>query len=73
MCWMTRSVMSARVCTVAVAMLPTSVATSTASATTVSTAGLPSTPHRVPRTIAVSSRRMEIVQGPSISSHLRHV
>ena len=49
----------------AVAMLPTSVSTSSASATTVTTAGLPCTLHQVHKTTAVLSKKSETVQGLS--------
>lgn len=65
---MTRFVMSAMACTVGGSMLPTSVATSTACATTVSTAGPPFTLPQGLKTIAVSSKKMETDREPSISS-----
>ena len=56
---MTRCVMNVVDCIVVDAMLPTSVATSTACATTVSTAGHLSIQHQAHRTIVASSRRTE--------------
>ena len=53
-------------------MLPTSVATSTASGITASTAGLPSMLPLARRTTAASSRRTATDHGPLTSSPLNH-
>lgn len=60
--------MNAMACTAVAAMPLTSVATSTVSVTTASTAGQPSTLHLAPKTTAVSSKRTVIGLGLSISS-----
>ena len=70
---MIRCAMSAKGCTATVAMLPTSVETYTAFATTASIAGLLCTLHPARRTTAALSRRMEIVHEPSTSFLRRHV